>query len=653
MQQLALLRPLIHPALLPAASPLAARCRRGRGRGVRWRCATGGDAGGEGEEGSAAAASWLSSELGEKVDELMRREENRALLEGVEAAERRVERARAALADIERQEAAARLASEEVRRLERRRDEIAESQRELLQAREMIDEAQRSLSSSLEDQSFRDVLSGDIDEDSERLESVKAAAVSSVVGVLASLPISFYEVHDLPQLFVHLSVIFISCALFGVTFRYAIRRDLDNVQLKTGAAAAFAFVRGLAMVESGMPFELSTDALISLTLDGTVSVVENILTFLPAAIALDFCFKMRLLSPFPTRKHIILVLHNAPSWMELNGISLYHKYGSAGSIILLIPTGLLVLTGALVLARTTTRVFVPKLADRIFQECSMILSKVCLSTLVKEFTSIGSGEMALKVFNWLNRKKHSNVEYCTINENKAMEEKEDSLRASVTEQDTEALLFRDVLINGILAIGTLGHNVNSLCPEPCIEQDVPIIMCDEKVEEEKCEMEKTEAKEDVSVTASSELASALEPAKMHSSSMKEDNLTCFVMEEIPMHSIEVEDVPNIQERPLLMLEKVEKVRTTLADLFAAEAFSSSDTEEKCCQKIIIVSGASTSKPTSCMEKMHHNKPTKPTSKPLKATRKLSRVMRKVLGKKIHPEQLNGRSNTEGPGPVTA
>ena len=62
--------------------------------------------------------------MGEKVDELLRREENRALLEGVEDAERRVERARAALADIERQEAEARLAREEVRRLEKRRDEV-------------------------------------------------------------------------------------------------------------------------------------------------------------------------------------------------------------------------------------------------------------------------------------------------------------------------------------------------------------------------------------------------------------------------------------------------------------------------------------------------------------------------------------------------
>ncbi|KAL5205561.1 hypothetical protein ABZP36_033770 [Zizania latifolia] len=88
---------------------------------------------------------------------------------GVEAAERRVERARVALADIERQEDATRLGKEEVRRLERRRDEEC-----------------------LEDQSFGDVSSGDIDEremgDSERLESVKAAAVSSVVGLVMVEP---------------------------------------------------------------------------------------------------------------------------------------------------------------------------------------------------------------------------------------------------------------------------------------------------------------------------------------------------------------------------------------------------------------------------------------------------------------------------------
>ncbi|KAM3259136.1 hypothetical protein ACQJBY_050741 [Aegilops geniculata] len=291
MPHAALLRPLIPPRLV-SARPLAARCRHLRG--VRGRCAPG-----EGAGEGAPGAEWLSSAVGEKVDELLRREENRALLDGVEAAERRVELARAKLADIERQEAAARLATEEVRRLERRRDEIAESQQELLQAREMIDEAQRTLTSSLEDRSFWNTSGG---EDIERLESAKAAAISSIIGVLASLPISSYEVHSLPQLFFRSSVVLISCALFGVTFRYAVRRDLDNIQLKTGAAAAFAVVRGLALLESVRPFELSTDALMSLALDGAVSVVGSIFIFLSSAIALDYCFKMRFLSPFPARR---------------------------------------------------------------------------------------------------------------------------------------------------------------------------------------------------------------------------------------------------------------------------------------------------------------------------------------------------------------
>uniref|UniRef100_A0ACD5YDW7 Uncharacterized protein n=1 Tax=Avena sativa TaxID=4498 RepID=A0ACD5YDW7_AVESA len=299
MHQGAVLRPLIPSPLLPASHLAARCCRRGAlGRGVRVRCAPS-----EGAGDGAPSAEWLSSAVGEKVDELLRREENRALLDGVEAAERRVELARAALADIERQKVEARLASEELRRLQRSQDEIAESQRELQQAREMIDEAQLSLTSSLEDRGFWDTSGGeDIDKDSERLESVKAAAISSVIGVLASLPISSYEVHSLPQLLFRSSVVLVSCALFGVTFRYAVRRDLDNIQLKTGAAAAFAVVRGLALLESGRPFELSTDALMSLALDGAVSVVGSIFIFLPSAIALDYCFKMRFLSPFPTRK---------------------------------------------------------------------------------------------------------------------------------------------------------------------------------------------------------------------------------------------------------------------------------------------------------------------------------------------------------------
>ena len=145
----------------------------------------------------------------------------------------------------------------------------------------------------------------------------------------------------------------------------------------------------------------------------------------------------------------------------------------------------------------------------------------------------------------------------------------------------------------------------------------------------------------------------VEPAKMHSLSMKEDNFTCFVAEEILIREGEDGGGANIQERPLLMLEKVEKVRTTLADLFAAEVFSSSSPREYSCQDIIDVAVASTSKHASCMEKMHQKKPRKPTPKPLKATRKLSRVwlafftqhFMSVLGCKYHISNIDKNLST--------
>jgi hypothetical protein len=65
------------------------------------------------------------------------------------------------------------------------------------------------------------------------------------------------------------------------------------------------FSAGLALLESGRTFKLSTDALVSIVLSGAVSVLENIFIFLPAPVALDYCFKMRFFSPFPARKQIL------------------------------------------------------------------------------------------------------------------------------------------------------------------------------------------------------------------------------------------------------------------------------------------------------------------------------------------------------------
>ncbi|XP_076881398.1 uncharacterized protein LOC143529505 [Bidens hawaiensis] len=79
----------------------------------------------------------------------------------------------------------------------------------------------------------------------EKLESVKAACISAMVGTLASLPISLTHVIDTYDLTVSTAIIIVTCALYGATYRYIIRRDVDDFHLKTGASAALALSKEL------------------------------------------------------------------------------------------------------------------------------------------------------------------------------------------------------------------------------------------------------------------------------------------------------------------------------------------------------------------------------------------------------------------------
>ncbi|KAG9452622.1 hypothetical protein H6P81_005526 [Aristolochia fimbriata] len=247
----------------------------------------------------------LSGMVDKRVEELLGREENRVLLDGLEEASQRVERARKELLEIERQEKEAEQLKSYVRILENRESEIVECQRELLEARGMVEEAQITLSSNMSSISITAALKdnevGEADKQVERFESVKAAAVSAIVGTLAGTPLLLPTVATESELFLHLGVILVSCALFGVTFRYTVRRDLDNIQLKTGTSAAFGLIKGLAELEAGPPLEFSTGSFVAHVLDGAVYVSQSLLTFLFASIALDYCFKLGILSPFPIK----------------------------------------------------------------------------------------------------------------------------------------------------------------------------------------------------------------------------------------------------------------------------------------------------------------------------------------------------------------
>ncbi|KAJ7945091.1 Homer protein [Quillaja saponaria] len=139
----------------------------------------------------------VSGVVGEQVEELLSKEENRVLLDGLEKASQRVEIAKRELAEIERQELAAKQFRDYINQVEGRASEIAECQREILEAKAMVEEAERSLlvnENVLENgDGFMGRESDKIDKDEERWESIKAASVSAIVGTLAGLPITFTQ----------------------------------------------------------------------------------------------------------------------------------------------------------------------------------------------------------------------------------------------------------------------------------------------------------------------------------------------------------------------------------------------------------------------------------------------------------------------------
>ncbi|KZV53264.1 hypothetical protein F511_07558 [Dorcoceras hygrometricum] len=254
--------------------------------------------GGPENENRESLKDLLSDMVDNRVELLLSKEENRVLLQGLEQATQRVENARRELAEIERQEIEAGIMKNYVKQLESRASEIAECQKEILEARLMVEQAERSLTEQNKVESIG-TESEVTDKDKERLESIKAASIAAFIGILVQLPISLTQVGSSPQLILPLAITFVSCALFGVTFRYAVRRDLDNFQLKSGTAAAFGLVKGLGALEVGTPLEQEAGSILSHTFDGAVYISESLLIFSFATVALDFCINVGILSPFP------------------------------------------------------------------------------------------------------------------------------------------------------------------------------------------------------------------------------------------------------------------------------------------------------------------------------------------------------------------
>ncbi|XP_020114949.1 uncharacterized protein LOC109728829 isoform X2 [Ananas comosus] len=231
-------------------------------------------------------------------------------------------------------------------------------------------------------------------------------------------------------------------------------------------------------------------------------------------------------------------------------------------------------------------------------------------------------------------------QFILVRENhEAVEEKEERIRESVTERDTEALLLHDVLFNGILAIGTFGHRYPLLAPEEEMKLD----------QEEKG----SGAENYHEVPGATVLVVAANKPPAASFNMKSPTDGKEMLTEVVVLRAEAgEDATKLQEKPLLETEEevaAEKPRTTLADLFAADAlFVDGPARESVNGDDDDDSPEGISKDACCADKKQSKKK---EEKPLQAAsstkRKLQRVMRKMMRKKIHPEQLNGGRSLKG------
>lgn len=82
-------------------------------------------------------------------------------------------------------------------------------------------------------------------QDADRVESGKAAAAAMVGGAAAALPILLVQAEPGLSGALTLAASLATCALFGVTYRYAVRDDVGDSHLRGGVVAAFGLVRAL------------------------------------------------------------------------------------------------------------------------------------------------------------------------------------------------------------------------------------------------------------------------------------------------------------------------------------------------------------------------------------------------------------------------
>ena len=144
-------------------------------------------------------------------------------------------------------------------------------------------------------------VASDVDEDAERVESAKAGAVAAAAGTLLSLPLLLSQSSDAVVAAESVAGVLVSCLVFGVTYRYALRDDLGNEQLKGGVVGAFGLARGLGAAD--VYLHGSDAARFETWAEAALLAGEGVLVFAFAAAALEAGFRGGFLRAFPMQKN--------------------------------------------------------------------------------------------------------------------------------------------------------------------------------------------------------------------------------------------------------------------------------------------------------------------------------------------------------------
>ncbi|MGC9504056.1 hypothetical protein [Baaleninema sp.] len=124
---------------------------------------------------------------------------------------------------------------------------------------------------------------------SDRVESLKSGVLSAIAVTLTHLPLAYATQSDRIDLLLQVAIVAFSGVLFGITYRYAVRRD-ENSHLKSGVVFAFGFVRGLAQIESAIDPQAIDPSLL-------IYPLESLGLFAIAGLLLDLALQRRWIEP--------------------------------------------------------------------------------------------------------------------------------------------------------------------------------------------------------------------------------------------------------------------------------------------------------------------------------------------------------------------